>query len=166
MARELTPARNAEDYQHLREVCRTEYDRLIDFITTDDFKVTYEELMALPPVERPQFVVDVFLDDAELEKRGIHRPSDLLILRSAFGDRRPSLFCVKKWLPPELHMFWENVNVTFDNEFEDEEIPKDERAWRPPLPVALQHEYLSGNLTDDDVEYLIKALEPTTTLGL
>ncbi len=163
---ELAATRTREDYERLYDWCRAGYDEIIDFITTDEFKSAHAELMALPLEQRPQFVVDVFLNDAELERRGIRRPRDLHILRSAFGDRRPTLFCVKKWLPPELRMFWENVNITFDNEFEDDTIPRDEQAWRPPLPVEIQHEYLSGNLSEEVVEQIIKELEPSTVLGL
>jgi hypothetical protein len=95
-----------------------------------------------------------------LAKRGVERPPDLLIQRSAFGDRRPTLFCVKKWLPPD--MFWENVNITFDNEFDDNAIPRDESAWRAPVPVALQHEYLSGNLSEAEVDSIVNALQSLT----
>jgi len=142
------------------------YDEIINFVTSDPFKAVYEELMSLEPTQRPKFVADVLLDDRELAKRGVVRPPGLLILRSAFGDRRPTLFCVKKWLPSDLHMFWENVNITFDNHYDDAAIPRDESAWRPPLPVPLQHEYLSGNLRESDVEAILDALRPLTRLDL
>jgi hypothetical protein len=63
-------------------------------------------------------------------------------------------------------MFWENVNYTFDNEFDDDAIPRDERAWGAPLPVPLQHEYLSGNLSESEVDAVIDELQPRTRLDL
>ena len=166
MSRELKSQRTEADYEALKTACRAGYDEIISFVSSEPFRTVYDEMMSLPSKERPKFVVDVFLNDAELKRRGVNRPASLLIQRSAFGDRRPTLFCVKKWLPRELHMFWENVNFTFDNEYEDGAIPRDETAWRPPLPVALQHEYLSGNMSDTDVEAVIEALKPATRLGL
>jgi hypothetical protein len=166
MTRELTIERSQKDYQRLEVELRSAYSEIIDFVTTEPFKAVYNELMSLSPTDRPQFVVDVILNDDVLAKRGVTRPPDLLILRSAFGDRRPTLFCVKKWLPPDLRMFWENANITFDNDYDDDSIPRDESAWRPPLPVPIQHEYLSGNLESADVDSVVDALRPLTSLNL
>jgi hypothetical protein len=162
MASEQARERPRQDdvYERLYDACRSAYDEIIDFVTTDAFKALYRELMSLEPTKRPTFVVDVLLKDSELAKRGIIRPVHLLIQRSAFGDRRPTLFCVKKFLPPEFQTFWKNVNVTFDNEFDDDAIPRDARAWRAPLPVAIQHEYLSGNLNEAEVDAIASALHP------
>jgi len=166
MTRELQTSRVSGDYERLFAACRTGYDEIIDFVTSAPFRAVYDELMALPPTERPTFVTKVLLNDEELSSRGVIRPPQLLILRSAFGDRRPTLFCVKKWLPPDLRMFWENVNITFDNDYIDSSIARDATAWRPPLPVGLQHEYLSGNLDDASVDAVIDALRPVTKLDL
>jgi len=159
MAQEFTDNRSPKDYERLYAACRSGYDEIIDFVTSDAFKAVYNELMSLSPMQRPKFVVEVLLNDSELAKRGVERPPDLLIQRSAFGDRRPTLFCVKKWLPPECRVFWENVNITFDNEYDDNAIPRDESAWRAPLPVALQHEYLSGNMSETEVDSIVDALQ-------
>ena len=166
MARELQEERRASDYERLYAECRSAYDEIINFISSPPFRAVYDELMALPEAERPTFVAQVLLNDEELLRRGVTRPANLLIQRSAFGDRRPTLFCVKKWLPSDLRMYWENVNITFDNEYNDNAIARDETAWRPPLPVALQHEYLAGKLDDAAVEAVIDALGPATRLDL
>lgn len=148
--------------ERLHEACRTGYEELIEFVSTDAFEGVYDELMSLEPANRPQFVVEVLLSDDELAKRGVCRPEDLLIQRSTFGDRRPTLFCVKKWLPPEFHRFWENVNITFDNDEDVATVPTDERAWRAPLPPALQQQVLKGALDDDALEEVIRTInEPS-----
>ena len=152
--------------QELYEVCRTSYNELIEFVSSEPFQNVYSELMSLPPKDRPQFVVDVLLDDDQLRKRGVNRPPQLLIQRSAFGDRRPTLFCVKKWLPSHLHEYWENVNVTFDNEFEPDTIPKDSTAWRPPLPVQLQHHILSGDIDEETADKVINLMGGDRQLSL
>lgn len=63
-------------------------------------------------------------------------------------------------------MLWENVNITFDNDSDDYTIPRDERAWRARLPMALQHEYLSGNLNSVDIDATVSAPRPSTKLDL
>jgi hypothetical protein len=130
----------------LAKVMRETYDQLIDFVTTLEFQSVMREIGELEPNQRPLFVHEVLLDDEQLDQRGIHPPDGVLILRSAFGDRRPTLFCVKKFLPPEFRDVWENVNLTFDNEFADEAVSRSpEVAWRWPLPVAHQaHVMASG----------------------
>jgi hypothetical protein len=133
-------------YQHLNfgrieleSVMRAAYDQLIDFVTTQPFKTVMAEMNSLKPTKRPAFVASVLLNDEELSRRGVQRPSDILIQRSAFGDRRPTLFCVKKLLPEKYACVWKNVNITFDNEFEDSSVSRDaDKAWRIPLPVHLQ----------------------------
>ena len=73
--------------------------------------------MDLSSHDQPEFVVNVLLNDIELQNRGVNRPKNLFIMRTAFGDRRPTLFCVKKWLSRDLNVFWENVNINFVNIF-------------------------------------------------
>jgi hypothetical protein len=126
-------------------VMRKTYDELIEFVTSAEFMDVMEELGALHSQERPAFVLSVLLDKGELEKRGIHIPDGILIQRSAFGDRRPTLFCVKKFLPHKYSDVWQNVNLTFDNHFLDESVSRaPEFAWRQPLPVDLQAEAMAS----------------------
>jgi|SRR5215211_1075491 len=126
--------------EELSAVMRRTYDEIIEFITTPAFKAVYEELRSLPGTERTAFVNRVLLRPEELANRGVVVPEGILIQASAFGDRRPTLFAVKKFLPPKYHGAWENVNWTFDNKYGDEGITRSsEDAWRPPLPVPLQN---------------------------
>ena len=166
MSQTLKRERTEADRERLYAAMRSSYDQLIDFVTSPAFKRLHGELMSLPPKERPAFVREVLLKDDELRKRGVERPPDLLIQRSAFGDRRPTLFCVKKWLPRDLHMFWENVNITFDNDYDDEAIPRDATAWRAPLPVAIQDALLSGQLSESDASAIGEALDKVTPLDV
>jgi hypothetical protein len=134
----------------LTAVMRKTYDEIIDFVTTPAFKAFHKELMSLQPKDRPVFVARVLLEPDELDKRGIVVPEGILIQTSAFGDRRPTLFAVKKLLPRKYHRAWENLNLTFDNEHEDEKVSHiPEKAWRPPLPVALQNALIAA---DADLE--------------
>jgi hypothetical protein len=135
------------DKEELTAVMRQNYDEIIEFILTPEFVSVYNELMSLPPPKRPAFVVSVLLEREELAKRGIVVPDGILIQTSAFGDRRPTLFVVKKFLPKKYHTAWENVNWTFNNWYKDEDVSRaTEDAWRPPLPVALQNELISKEL--------------------
>jgi hypothetical protein len=128
----------------LVHVMRSYYDDLIDVVAQDSFQRFYYEMMALSRVERPNFVATELFDPRGRERRGIHVPDDVLLQTSAFGDRRPTLFAIKKMLPEKFAVAWENVNLTFDNEYEDSTVPRDtEGAWRAPLPVALQNSMLS-----------------------
>lgn len=124
----------AYDRQELASVMRRTYDELIDFVTTSQFKVLMEEMGRLPAHSRPLFVASVLLNKGELSLRGVEVPEGILIQRSAFGDRRPTLFVVKKFLPEPYTDVWENVNITFDNEFQDQEVSRDSAVcWRLPL---------------------------------
>lgn len=126
--------------EELQAAMRAAYDDLIAFITTPEFKALHREVLAQSPSERPAFVVSEVVDKDRLRERGIEVPEDILIQTSAFGDRRPTLFAVKKFLPEKFHRAWENVNWTFDNIYPDEEVSRDPKdAWRPPLPVVLQN---------------------------
>jgi hypothetical protein len=129
---------------NLVAVMRSYYDDLIDVVAQDSFQRFYYEMMALPQVERPDFVATELFDPKGRERRGIDIPDDVLLQTSAFGDRRPTLFAIKKMLPEQFSVAWENVNLTFDNEYVDSTVPRDpEGAWRAPLPVALQNSMLS-----------------------
>lgn len=135
------------DREELAAAMRTAYDELIEFVTTPEFRAVHAELMSLPLQDRPGFVMKVLLRPEELGKRGVQVPEEILIQTSAFGDRRPTLFVVKKFLPAKFHGAWENVNITFDNPFEDNEISRDPKeCWRLPLPVPLQNAALAGGV--------------------
>jgi hypothetical protein len=126
--------------EELADVMRRTYGEIAAFIATPAFRAVYDELLSLPAAERTAFVSDVLLRPEALAERGVVVPEGILIQASAFGDRRPTLFAVKKFLPTKYHDAWENVNWTFDNKFEDHEVTRDpDEAWRPPLPVALQN---------------------------
>ncbi|MFE4023242.1 hypothetical protein ACFXPZ_38595 [Streptomyces sp. NPDC059101] len=126
---------------------RKTYDELIEFVTTPAFKAIHQELMMLDPRERPAYVARVLMQPDELARRGVTVPDGILIQRSSFGDRRPTLYAVKKYLPEKYHAAWENVNLTFDNEYRDTEVPREaELAWRPPLPVTFQNELIERGI--------------------
>ncbi len=119
------------DRAELSEAMSIYYNDIIEFITQSGFQKTFAEMMQLPPTERPEFVDRVWLDRQELEARGITVPDGILIQTSAFGDRRPTLFVVKKFLPEKYHVAWENVNWTFNNDFDDADVPYDPKSsWR------------------------------------
>lgn len=123
---------------------RETYDDIITFVTTPGFKAFHEEMMSLDPRQRPGFISRVLFRRDEMHRRGIVVPEGILIQTSAFGDRRPTLFAVKKMMPTKYHDAWENMNLTFNNEFQDSDVSmSDENAWRPPLPVAIQNELLA-----------------------
>jgi hypothetical protein len=150
----------ADRYQHLRygqqelaHVMRKTYDDLIAFVTTREFKSIMDELSEVGSQERPAFVLSVLLDKEELSRRGVHVPEGILIQRSAFGDRRPTLFCVKKYLPKEYSDVWQNVNLTFDERFSDDSVSRaPEIAWRPPLPVHFQAQAMANGESLENVQ--------------
>lgn len=134
------------DFNQVELMCamREAYDDIIAFVTTSSFVAFYEEMMSLDQTERPGLISRVLFQPDELRRRGILVPDGILIQTSAFGDRRPTLFAVKKMMPEKYSMVWENMNLTFNNEFNDSEVSKSiENAWRPPLPVALQNQLLA-----------------------
>lgn len=128
----------------LMEAMRSGYDALIDFVDTPEFQSLLAEMRELPAANRPAFVQDVLLNSEALAERGITVPEGVMIQRSAFGDRRPTLFAVKKWLPEKFKDVWENVNLTFDNEYPEEAVSRDaDVAWRAPLAIDLQAEKMA-----------------------
>ena len=112
------------DREELSLAMRKAYDDIIEFITTPEFQAIHRELMSLQIKYRPAYVAKIILDRDELLARGLVVPEGILIQASAFGDRRPTLFAVKKFLPKKFHKAWENVNWTFSNEFDIDEIRK------------------------------------------
>lgn len=141
------PSDNAETRaQAVRAAMREGYDELIAFAQTDGFQRIVTELFALPREERPGFVKRVILSPEERARRGCVAPAGILFQRSSFGDRRPTLFCIKTYLPDELHLPWQNVNLTIDDEYDDGDIPRDERAWRQGLPFDYQAALIAEGL--------------------
>lgn len=100
------------DAREFRDKIRTSLLDIADFVDTAEFQQLLVDLWETPPEERPEFVRNVILDEGEMEKRGIEVPEDIVVQRSAFGDNRPTLFCVTK----KLGYGQRKVTVTFDNE--------------------------------------------------
>lgn len=112
-------------------------DDIIDFVTTPAFRAVVDELNDQPASAWPDFVESVLLDDAELERRGVTVPEDVLIQRSSFGDGRPTLFCVVKYLPEEYRDLWAKMTVTFDRGHDWADYPAGADAWKEPAHSAL-----------------------------
>ncbi len=135
------------DRAELSAIMTEYYSDIIAYITQPGFQRTFGEMMDLAPEDRPAFVDRVWLDPDERMRRGIRHIEGILVQTSAFGDRRPTLFVVKKFLPEKYHVAWENVNWTFNNEFREEDVPTDpESAWRVPLAVAAQNALIAGRI--------------------
>lgn len=84
-----------------------------------------------------------------LANRGVNIHDGILIQKSSFGDRRPTIFVVKIFLPKDFNFAWENLNLTFDQEHQDSEIGKSaEASWRKPLPFEVQSALSALKLTD------------------
>lgn len=133
------------DQEELSGAMRSYYEDIVEFITQPAFQALFSEMMTLPPKDRPQYVNDIWLNPAALEARGLEAPDGMLIQTSAFGDRRPTLFVVKKYLPEKYHCAWENVNWTFNNDFAEEDVPNDpENSWRLPLSVSVQNALIAN----------------------
>lgn len=127
------------DKRELSMVMRRTYDEIIDFVTTAEFQALMAEMGRLPSVERPYFVASILMDNAQLASRGIVAPPGILIQRSSFGDRRPTLFVVKKFLPERYLNVWQNVNITFDDEYPAGGISRDATtSWRAPIAPDVQ----------------------------
>lgn len=136
----------------LQAVMRKHYDKIIDFITSEPFKALMEEMSAITHQERPRFVSEVLLNKKELAQRGVKIPEGILIQRSAFGDRRPTLFAVKHFLPDDYTNVWQNVNITFDNDYVDGSISRERAScWREPLSPGLQAQAMVDGLDLESV---------------
>lgn len=153
MSENVTP-QSSTNYRHLdfsqeelAAAMRAAYDDLVAFVSTGEFRAVLRELMDLSPQQRPTFVSEVLLNPRELVRRGIYTPKEILVATSAFGDRRPTLFSVRRYLPERFHRVWQNVNLTFDNEYRDEDVTRDlEAVWRRPLPVSLQNDAIARGI--------------------
>ncbi len=139
--------------KELYQIMRKTYDELIDFVLQDNFKKLVEELYAQPLDKRPEFVQNEILTINPV--RNINIPKDILIQRSSFGDRRPTLFVVKKYLPKDMQYAWENVNITFDQEYDDKDVPREpDLSWRKPLPFEIQAAFTALGLSEEDIAEL------------
>ncbi|HEX6376776.1 MAG TPA: hypothetical protein VFZ91_13775 [Allosphingosinicella sp.] len=130
---------------------REGYDKLISFSQDPAFRAMVLEMYDKPREERPKFVREVVLSEEARAERGIVLPDGILVQRSTFGDRRPTLFCIKIYLPEELHAPWQNVNLTFDDLYDDRDVPRDERAWRPGLPFDEQASLMAQGVAAADM---------------
>ena len=136
----------------LRQVMRENYDEIIDFVCSEPFKGLIEEMYTLPENQRPAYVSSKIVNLDYLASIGVDIPDGVLIQRSSFGDRRPTLFVVKKYLPKDYQVAWENVNLTFDQSHNKGSIPRDIAAWRKPLPYDVQAALQVLEVTPEDLE--------------
>jgi hypothetical protein len=131
---------------------RAGYDSLIEFVTSAPFRRVYGELRSLDEVQREVYVRTVMLNREQLRNRGVVVPEGILIQRSAFGDRRPTLFCVKTYLPRRFHSAWENVNLTFDRDYSDSAVSRaPEDCWRRPVRPDIQALLLAAGLSPEEI---------------
>ena len=147
----MSKEKHAEVPSDLREVMRANYDELIEFVLGEEFLKTVEEMYSLPKIKRAGFVKTVILDPKKLQERGVKVPDGVLIQRSSFGDKRPTLFVVKKYLPKAYQVAWENVNITFDQDLESKGERNNEQDWSVPLPMEVQAAMSAMGLTQDDI---------------
>jgi hypothetical protein len=140
----------ADIVERVRSEMLAGYERLITFTESPPFQALLSELYSRPPTERPAFVVNVILDSQAREARGVFVPDDILVLRSAFGDRRPTLFCLKKYLSADLHRYWQNVNITFDNPDSAGIASNEAHAWRKPLSAGIQAAVVANNIAAEN----------------
>ena len=139
--------------EELRAAMRSNYDDLLEFFYSDAFQEVYASMKAMSAEDRNRFVKEVLIDPDRLrEETGIEIPEGVLIQRSAFGDRRPTVFCLKKFLPERFHRVWENTNLTFDETYEDESVSRvPQVAWRAPIRPDVQAIFMSIGYPLDEV---------------
>lgn len=155
--------RKAKQIQPLDKFCKTTlfaamrsaYDELLNFAGRPEFQILLDELYSLPPHLRPSFVNEVIMDAEKMAERGLAPPDGILIQRSSFGDRRPTLFCIKKYIDERLQTHWQNVNLTFDNIYEGPEVPRGSDAWRRPLPFGVQQALVANLITAEEIDAAI-----------
>jgi hypothetical protein len=136
----------------LRQAMKDGYAAIIAFVTSEVFAKVSAELDSLSDIQRDNFVRNVILNRGALERRGVNVPEGILLQRSSFGDRRPTLFCIKKYLPERFHGAWENVNLTFDMEFPDYAVARDpETSWRTPISPDIQSLLLAAGLSLEQI---------------
>jgi len=84
---------------------------LRNFASNSNFQKLLKELYTLPASKQSQFVKEQILNKTSLTKRGIVLPKDILIMRSAFADNRPTLICLVKYKADGIS----NLTITFDS---------------------------------------------------
>jgi hypothetical protein len=111
----------AVDPLGLSEEVRSTTTEIAEFVYTEEFQALVSELNRKSVSERYDFVRNVVINKDELAKRGISVPEGMIIQRSAFADKRPTLFCVTKYLSDQRY----KVTITFDNPEGGESITPD-----------------------------------------
>ncbi len=95
---------------------RESLDAITAFVTSEPFLRVMREFSEVPRSQRHDFIRRVLINRDAMAQRGVPVPEDLIIQRSAFEDRRPTIFCVVKHLPEP----GKKVTVTFDEGWEAE----------------------------------------------
>ncbi len=101
-----------EDSELIRETVYRAVRAIADFVLDSPFHDALVEMYELPEESIPQFVLDVFLNEEERQRREIVVPESMTIQRSTFYDGRPTLFCISK--KENLAYPWRKITVTFD----------------------------------------------------
>lgn len=137
----------------LTAAMQSNYDDLLAFFYSDAFQGVHQHMQTLTPKARAAFVRDVVIQPEALKEQfGVSVPDDIMIQRSAFGDRRPTVYCLKKWLPEKFHVVWENTNLTFDELYEDGAVSRQaETSWRAPIRPDIQAILVAAGYPLDDV---------------
>jgi hypothetical protein len=84
------------------------------FIYTDEFQSLLSEFKDTPKGLRSDFINKIVFNKKELKKRKVFVPPGMAIQKSTFGDGRPTLFCVTKYLKDKKR----KVTITFDEGWE------------------------------------------------
>lgn len=100
----------------LSQQIRESIDYIAAFVTGEPFLRVMREFADVPRSVRHDFIRRVLINREAMAERGVHVPGDLTIQRSAFEDRRPTLFCVVRYLSDGE----KKVTVTFDEGWEAE----------------------------------------------
>ena len=139
--------------EELTQAMQSNYDDLLAFFYSDDFQRVHQYMQDMTAQARAAFVRDVLINPEKLkEEFGIVVPDGIMIQRSAFGDRRPTVYCLKKWLPEKYHVVWENTNLTFDEIFDDQSVSRDaSSSWRAPVRPDVQAIFVAAGYPLDDL---------------
>jgi hypothetical protein len=84
---------------------------LREFVETPQFQRVLAEMDGLSFADQDRFIRRHLLEPAELARLGITPPEGIVIQRSRFGDARPTVFAVVKYLPED----YRKVTITFDH---------------------------------------------------
>ncbi len=103
-----------EDREVIREAIYNAVIEISDFVLDAPFYAALTEMYDLQEEARYKFVLDVFLNEEERNRRNIVVPEQMSIQRSTFYDGRPTLFCIAK---KEMRAYpWRKITITFDND--------------------------------------------------